>query len=145
MQRTNAVVAALMAIGGFAGAVGLIGGGIDFGPLQETIMDRVPLGSPVLAGLALTVAVGLPMTAAALTSWAGYRFADQVMMLAGTALVGWIAIEIMIVRVYSWMQPACVGYGLLVMLLGWLSYRRAHQSSGIIGAGPRVDRTHPVS
>ena len=45
------------------------------------------------------------------------------LMLAGTALVGWILLEIALIRTFAWLQPVCGGYGLLVAALGWRARR----------------------
>src|SRR5215207_5683298 len=63
--RDVAVVCGLMAVTAGAGAVGLIGGGLDLG---ATVTGRLPADSTQLAGVALAVVVVLPMTAAAVAS-----------------------------------------------------------------------------
>ncbi|WP_139180020.1 hypothetical protein [Gordonia westfalica] len=65
------LLTALTALLAFAGAIGLVGGGTDFG---ETVNSRLPLDSPVLAGVALAVFVGVPMAVAA---WLLYRRSDD--------------------------------------------------------------------
>jgi hypothetical protein len=58
--------AAFNAFGAWAGAFGLITGGTDFG---DTIDDRLPFDSLVLAGLALAAIVGVPLTVLAWSAW----------------------------------------------------------------------------
>lgn len=117
-----------MAVAALAGAVGLTGGGVDFGELDKVIRDRIPWQSLVVAGLALAVAVAVPMGTAAVMAWRGAPRADAAAMVAGAALVCWIVGEVAVLRVYSWMQPACIGYGLLVAGLGWrLRFRSVRQ------------------
>jgi hypothetical protein len=65
IRISAAVVTGGIALTGFAGVVGLIGGGLSFGP---AINARLPFGSLVLAGLALLVFVAVPMTVAALAA-----------------------------------------------------------------------------
>lgn len=125
LHRLVTPVAALMAGAAYAGALGLIGGGIDFGGLQATILDRVPFHSTVLAGVALLAAVALPMTVAAVAAWRGTVRAPEIVAVAGLALIGWVVVEIAIIRTYSWMQPFCGTYGLLVTILGWRLRRTA--------------------
>lgn len=110
-----AAAAGTMAVAGYAGAVGLLGGGIDFGP---AITGRLPWHSPVVAGMALLAVVAAPMTVAAAAAWGGHRWAGPTGVVAGAALVGWIVVEVAVIRTYSWMQPFCAGYGLLVAALG---------------------------
>ncbi|MDV7101301.1 hypothetical protein R4227_14510 [Gordonia amicalis] len=110
------LLTSLTALFAFAGAVGLIGGGTDFG---ETINSRLPLDSPVLAGVALAVFVGVPMSVAA---WLLYRKSDTravwVSVVAGGWLIGWIVIQLLVIRTYSFMQAACVGIGVALIALG---------------------------
>ena len=104
-----------MAFWAVAGAVGLIGGGIDLG---EPVTSRLPLQSPVLAGLALLAFVAVPMTCAAVAAAHGSRYAGVLLLSAGALLVAWIVAEALIIRTYSWMQPACAAWGVLVAWLG---------------------------
>ncbi|HET7474481.1 MAG TPA: hypothetical protein VFJ97_00480 [Dermatophilaceae bacterium] len=104
-----------MAFWGLAGAVGLAGGGIDLG---STITARLPWQSLQVAGLALFVAVAVPMTIVMVSAWRGSPSTGAWSVAAGLALIGWIAVEIAIIRTYSWMQPASAGYGLVMVLLG---------------------------
>lgn len=116
-DRPAALLAGLMAFCAYAGAVGLVGGGIDPGP---AVTARLPFGSAALAGFALLLLVGVPMTVAAVTCWHGDPWAAVVLVGAGLALAGWIVVELLVIRTFSWLQPACFGYGLL---LAWLGLR----------------------
>jgi len=132
-----AVVCGLMTLAAAAGAIGLMTGLLDLGP---AISDRLPFGSPVLAGAALGLVVAVPM---ALTAVAGLRGARETAVLAvaaGAALMGWIVVEVLVIRSFSWLQPFCLGYGAVVLALGLL-LRRAP------GGAPAADATRdpPVS
>lgn len=111
-----AAVEAGMAVAAAAGAVGLVGGGIDFG---EPIHSRLPLGSYPLAGVALALLVAVPMGAAAVAAWRRDREAAKWAIVAGAVLVGWIAVEVAFIRTYSWMQPVCLAWGAAVLATGW--------------------------
>jgi hypothetical protein len=124
LGRVTVVLAAVMAVGAYGGAVGLAGDDQLFGPLQERVHARLPFHSFVLGGVALTCIVALPMTAAAISSWRGTRGAGRIVVVAGALLVGWIIGEVVIVRIYFWLQPACLGYGLVLMLLGARARRK---------------------
>jgi hypothetical protein len=52
VRVTAAAVTDAIALSGYAGVVGLLGGGISFG---DSIDARIPLGSLFLAGMALLV------------------------------------------------------------------------------------------
>jgi hypothetical protein len=113
-----AALAGLMAVAAYAGVVGLMTGVLDMGTLLN---GRLPLGSPVLGGLALLLIVALPMTVAAVAAWRGLPWADAGVVVAGLALVGWIVVEVAFIRTFSWMQPVCAVYGALLAGLGWWS------------------------
>jgi hypothetical protein len=110
-----------MSLAAVAGAIGLAGGGIDPGP---EITSRIPAASPVLAGVALGVVVAVPMGATAVAGWRRSPWTADLAILAGGALVGWIAVEVAVIRSFSWLQPACAAYGAVVLALG-LRLRRA--------------------
>jgi len=124
-HRLLAGVIAVMAVAAYGGAIALIVGWADFG---ATTNARLPLDNPALAGLALLVGVGLPMTIAAVACWRGSRSAPLLAVGAGIILVGWILGETIVIRSVSWLQPFCLGYGLLLAALGWRAYRedRSH-------------------
>jgi hypothetical protein len=39
-------------------------------------------------------------------------------MAAGLLLVGWIAVQLPVIRTFSWLQPICALLGLAVLVLG---------------------------
>lgn len=100
--------AALHAFGAWAGAVGLVTGGVDFG---ESIDDRLPFDNLVLAGLALGIIVGVPLTALAWSAWVGGPRTDDLALAAGLALIGWIVVQVAVIRAYSFFQPAYLAVG----------------------------------
>jgi hypothetical protein len=112
-----------MAAAAYAGTVGLLGGGLHF---TSAIDARLPWHSLPLAGTGLLVAVALPMTVTAWVNWRGHRRAADAAIVAGAALLAWIAIEIALIRTYSWMQPVCAGYGVLIAALGWRARTGRH-------------------
>jgi membrane associated rhomboid family serine protease len=127
-RRDVSVVCGLMCVAATAGVVGLARGSIDFGP---EITARLPAASPVLGAVALGVVVALPMGAAAVAGWRRSPRTADLAILAGTALVGWIAVEVAFIRSFSWLQPACAVYGGVVLALGLLLRRSAARRRGI--------------
>ncbi|MFD8496056.1 hypothetical protein [Amycolatopsis sp. NPDC059657] len=110
-----AMFAGLIAVSAYAGAAGLITGELDLGAV---VNGRLPFHSPVFAGIALALAVGLPMTVAAhraATDVEGYQGAT---VIAGVMLIGWIVVELAFVRTFSWLQPVCVLAGFALVLAG---------------------------
>jgi hypothetical protein len=47
--------------------------------------------------------------------------------IAGLALIGWIVVEVAVIRTFSWLQPVCFLYGAGVLALGVL-LRRTRQA-----------------
>jgi hypothetical protein len=103
-----------------AGVIGLAGGALDLG---ATITARIPAASPVLGAVALGLVVAVPMGAAAVAGWRGSGRTAALASFAGTALIGWIAVEIAVIRTFSWLQPACAVYGGVVLALAALLRR----------------------
>lgn len=120
-DRPAAVLAGVMAFWAYAGGVGLTTGELDPGP---EVTARLPAGSTILAGVALLLVVAVPMTVACVLAWHGDPWAAATVIAAGLALVGWIAVEVLVIRSFSWLQPACLVYGLLLARLGVRDRRR---------------------
>lgn len=110
-----AAATALIAVLAYGGAAGLITGVIDFG---AEINARLPFHSPVFGGAALAVVVGAPMTVAAWLAARRDTRSSIAAVIAGSLLVGWIAVEIGFVQSYSWIQPVFAFAGLAVAYAG---------------------------
>jgi membrane protein DedA with SNARE-associated domain len=108
-----AAFAAVNAFGAWAGAFGLITGGTDFG---DAINDRLPWDSLVLAGLALAVIVAVPLTLLAWSAWTGGSRTDDLSLVVGLVLIGWILGQIVVIRSFSWFQPAYLVIGAIFVL-----------------------------
>ncbi|MFC4127855.1 hypothetical protein [Nocardia rhizosphaerae] len=85
------LLAGLMATWAFAGAFGLITGAV---PLRPVIVEKIPWHSPILAGVALALWVGLPMTVVALTVNDDAAHNAQTTMVAAAALIGWVLLQL---------------------------------------------------
>ncbi len=119
---TAAVITGAIALSGYGGVVGLLGGGISFG---GTIDARLPLGSLFVAGLALLAVVAVPMTVASVAAGRGMRYGADIVFGAGLALVAWIAVELAFIKAYSWFHPTYLVAAIVVLGLGWLMNRTA--------------------
>ena len=128
-RRRNAVAAyaGFVAFSAYAGAVGLVTGALDTGP---TIEHRLPLHSPVLGGVALGLVVGVPATVLARRAWRGQDI-GRAALVAGTMLIGWIAIEVAFIREFSGLQVVYVGVGASFIALG------AREGVTAVGGGAR--------
>ena len=134
VQIITAVVAGVTALSGYAGVVGLVGGGLSFGP---EIDARLPFDSLVLAGFALLCFVALPMTVATVVSLRPSRFTNDLVYGAGLLLVAWIGIELAYIKVYSWFHPTYLAVAVVVLALGWALERLGRAlRSGVPGVEP---------
>lgn len=112
-RRGLAAFAAFNAFWAWAGAVGLIGGGLDFG---EQLNRRLPFDSLVLAGLALATIVAVPLTVLAWMAWRGDPRTGRASVLVGIVLVGWILVQLCFLREPSFFHPLylAIGAGFIV-------------------------------
>jgi hypothetical protein len=107
-RRYLAGAAAVNALAAWGGAVALVSGGTDFGARTNA---RLPFHSLVLAGVALAVIVALPLTLLAWSAWTGHARTDDLALIAGLLIIGWIVVQVVLLRSFSPFQPAylCIG------------------------------------
>ena len=70
-------------------------------------------------GVALLIGVAVPQLAAAALIAAGVRPGLAAGYLAGLLLIAWIAVELLILRRYFFLQPVIAGIGAAEILLAW--------------------------
>jgi hypothetical protein len=92
--RGLAVYAAAIALSATYGAAGLV---LGFLPGIDDLRPRLPFDSTALGGLAL---LRHDPRAAVAALW------------SGALLVGWIVVEVLVIRELSPLQPICAGLGL---------------------------------
>lgn len=115
-RRTGtSLLAAAIAVSAYGGALGLA---LGFLALPEALEARLPLGSPVLGGLALAAVVGAPSTILARFAWRGDARTDAMALVAGLLLIGWIVVELAFIRELSFFHPAYVLVGVVLVWLG---------------------------
>lgn len=109
-----------------AGAVGLVGGGIQF-PLEW--LRGTPFTDYTWPGLILGVVVGgSALVAAAITFLARPQAGALATGAASAVLLGWILGEYVLVGSVSWMQPTTLVYSLVMLgLAGTLELAATHQ------------------
>ncbi len=115
--RGLGVGAALVALSAFGGAVGLIGGGLSIG---DKLNRRLPFDSPVLGGLALAMLVGVPFSVLARRAWSHHPKTGFDAQLAGVMLVGWLLVELLFIREFSFFHPLYSVIGVAFVVAGWL-------------------------
>ncbi|SFR02046.1 hypothetical protein SAMN04488564_10239 [Lentzea waywayandensis] len=114
------VLPGVVALSAWAGAAGTAAGAVDFG---SAVVSRLPFHSNVVAAVALVLIVALPMTFAA---WLCLRNHPQwriAVAAAGALLIGWIAVQLVVIRTFSWLQPIMALAGAAV-LMSALAHRR---------------------
>ena len=98
------------------GGAGLIRDG--FG-MPDGWLAGTPLTGWVLPGVALLIGVAVPQLAAAALIGSGVRPGLAAGYLAGLLLIAWIAVELLILRRYFFLQPVIAGVGAAEILLAW--------------------------
>lgn len=119
-RRAVGVVAALNAVGAFGGSLGLMTGRLTLGDFT----DKLPFGSLFLAGSALAVLVFVPQTALTLLAWRRSSTAAAASVVVGSILVGWILLEVVVLRVFAGLQVVYLVIGLVQIGLGVVLGRR---------------------
>ena len=104
----------------------MMGGGLD---LPSEWLDGTPFGDYFIPGLILFGVVGGSMLIASRIVWSRSRFSGPVSLIAGSVLLIWIAVQVVLIGYRSWMQPTFFVAGLAVVALtipptaGFLSRR----------------------
>lgn len=124
--RSLALFAALNAVAAWSGAVGLIGGGLSFG---RRLDDRLPFDSRPFAGVALALVIAIPLSMLAGAAWRGDRRTGPGAELAGVLVVGWILVQLAVLRAFSWFQPTYLLVGAVLIAWGrWIDLRSERRS-----------------
>lgn len=113
---TLAVLDGLTGAAAVYGGAGLIRDG--FG-MPDGWLAGTPLTGWVLPGVALLIGVAVPQLAATALILLGARPGLAAGYLAGLLLVAWIAVELLILRRYFFLQPVIAGIGATEILLAW--------------------------
>jgi len=123
---TLTAVTVFLAAGAIFGGTRLLHDG--FG-LPVSWLSSTPFSSWALPGLALLIGVAVPQLAVAALIAASSRWALAASYLAGLILVAWIAVQLLVLQRYFFLQPVIAGFGLLEVLLAWSWQRRTPVSS----------------
>ncbi|MFN8126531.1 MAG: hypothetical protein U0R64_08515 [Candidatus Nanopelagicales bacterium] len=97
--------------------------------LPTAAPDFLP-GGWSFGGFALLVLVAAPMTVACLLAVTGHTGAAAAATIAGGLLVGWIVVQVLLIGLVFWLQPAMFVLGAAVALLGLVELRRDLPSGG---------------
>jgi len=114
---------ALIGLEVFAG-VGAVYGGFelyrDAWGLSEDLLQHTPFTTWTWPGVLLLVVVAVPMLGAAVLELARSSWAFIASMLAGLALAGWIAVQLLVMGYQLTLQPLMLIIGLAVAMLAWV-------------------------
>lgn len=107
-------------ISAIAGAVGLIGGGINI-PLS--LIEGSVFSSYLIPGLVLGIVIGGTHLVAAFSVWKRRRFAADISAVAGFGLVIWIFVEMYIMEAAHWAHTLYFTCGIIMLALSFLLLR----------------------
>ncbi len=102
-----------LAVGALFGAFGIFTGIIDF----EATTQRLPFASPVFAGIALGVLIGVLPLAVALATLRRAPGAVLGHLVVGLVLMGWIGVQVAFIGLGSWLQVGYAAFGGLITAL----------------------------
>jgi hypothetical protein len=119
-------LALFVAIGAIYGGTELIRNGFGM-PLRW--LSQTPFTGWTLPGLALLIGVAVPQLTAAALIAASHRRALAVSYLAGLMLIAWIAVQLLVLQRYFFLQPVIAGFGLAELLFAGIWHRRAGAGS----------------
>ena len=107
--------AAFVAASAYLGAVGLSSGLL---PIDATMSANLPWHSPVFGGIAFAVVVAMPASWLAALAWRGHRRTADAATVVGLLLLGWIVVEVLVIREFSVLQAGYAAAGLGLLALG---------------------------
>lgn len=94
--------------------------------MPADVLARMPFSSWIGPGVLLALCVALPAGVVAFGSAARRVYAHAVHPVLGLVLMGWIMVQLAVIGLISWLQPAMFAWGLAILLLGAANYRRWH-------------------
>jgi len=117
------ILAGILLLVGAAGVFGGIALVRDGFGMPLTWLHQTPFTSWALPGVALLTGVGVPQFTALGLIVSGRRWALAGGYLAGLGLVLWIAVQMLVLQRYFFLQPVIAAAGGVEMLLAWLWQR----------------------
>jgi hypothetical protein len=127
--RLGPVGIALVALEAFLGVCGIVSGAMMVAdPLSGLGMGLGTLhGSPfedfLIPGITLLVAVGIFPLMVAGAAVVRARWVPLAHVVVGAVLMGWIVIEMLMLGYISALQPAVVGFAIVLLGLSWWNLR----------------------
>jgi hypothetical protein len=124
-RRLLLVLAILNTVASLAGAWGLASGVLDLG---QSLTDRLPSASPVLAGTALALLVAGPNAVLAVVAMRRGRHTGLVGIAVGAAMVLWILVQLAFIRELSFFHPLYLTVGVVMI---WAGVRTVRVDLGV--------------
>ena len=121
--RGLAVYAGAVALSAYYGSAGLV---LGFLPGVDLLRPRLPFDSTLLGGLALLLVVAVPTSVTAVLAWRHDPRAADAALWSGVLLVGWIVVEVIVIRELSPLQPICAVLGLGLVAWGVRGVEEVH-------------------
>ena len=115
-----AALAALTSAAAVFGAAQLLRNGFGM-PLSW--LSHTPVHGWALPGVVLLIGVAVPQLTMAVLAVTANRHGLAAAYLAGVALVAWIAIQLLVLQRYFFLQPVIAGAGMAEVALAWLWQR----------------------
>jgi hypothetical protein len=115
------------ASGAWVGAAGLAFGFLDLG---HQLDNRLPFDSPTFGAAALTAVVAVPFSLLGTLAWHADRRSGIVEAVDGVLLMGWILVELAVLRSISVLQPIYFVAGLAFFLVGRRDVVRQAREAG---------------
>ena len=114
-------VEAVIAINALYGGIGLMVNGMG---MPSDWLEATPFQSWTVPGFFLLAVIAVPMSIAAIGELTRWRRADVASMAAGVVLIGWIVVQLLVLRRYFFLQPVLGVAGALVIALTWWAHPR---------------------
>ena len=115
------VLETLSGVSAVLGGIGLIGGWLG---LSKSHLEQTPFDSYAIPGLILVFVVGGLLGIAAWMVKSNGKYALEASLTAGFVLLGWIAIQIIMIGLISWLQPILGGAGVTIAVIAVAASRR---------------------
>jgi len=111
----------IIAVNAIYGGIGLMVNGMG---MPGDWLNATPFRTWTLPGIALLAAVAVPMSIAAVGELTRWRLAYLASVTAGLVLIGWIVVQVLMLRRYFFLQPVLGIAGVLVVGVAWWAHRR---------------------
>ena len=127
---------ALIAASAWFGAVGLA---FDLLGFPQRLTERLPFHRATVGGAALAVVIAIPYSVLTVLAWRGDRRTLRASFTCGILMIGWITVEMLIVREFSFLQPVLLVAGTAFAVAGSEATRRPRRRrrSGRMNRKPR--------